>query len=70
MTTSEIKAIKMGTILKWIPRDEYFKVTGFNENQIKDGTATNVTGMECDSDGNYSNDSMPSIYSLSKSETV
>ena len=70
MTTSQIKSIKMGSILTWTPTNEYFKVTGLNENHIKDGTATNVTGIECDSDGNYTNDSMPSIYSLRKSDIV
>ena len=67
MTTQEIKSIKMGTILTWNPTGELFIVTGFNEFKIKDGTETKVSGIECDEDGRYSIDSMPSIYDLSKS---
>ena len=67
MTVKEIKSIKMGTILIWNPTGELFRVTGFNEFKIKDGTAVKVTGLECDSDARYTNESMPSIYNLNKS---
>ena len=67
MTIQEIKSIKMGTILIWNPTGELFRVTGFNEFKIKDGTAVKVTGLECDSDARYTNESMPSVYNLSKS---
>ena len=67
MTLQEIKSIKMGTILTWNPTGELFRVTGFNEFKIKDGTEVKVSGIECDSDARYSQDSMPSIYNLSKS---
>lgn len=67
MTSQEIKSIKMGTILTWNPTGELFKVTGFNEFKIKDGTETKVSGLECDSDGRYNSESMPSIYNLTKS---
>ena len=66
MTTTQIKSIKMGTILTWIPTGEKFKVTGFNQFKIKDGTETKVTGIECDDNGRYDQQSMPSIYNLSK----
>ena len=67
MTTAEIKSIKMGAILIWIPTGELFRVTGFNEFHIKDGTAEKVTGIECDNDGRYNQQSMCSLYSLSNS---
>ena len=67
MTIQEIKSIKMGTILIWNPTGELFRVTGLNEFKIKDGTAVKVTGLECDSDARYTNESMPSIYNLNKS---
>jgi len=67
MTAQEIKLIKLGTILTWNPTGELFRVTGLNEFKIKDGTEVKVTGIECDSKGGYSSDSMPSIYNLSKS---
>jgi len=70
MTTSQIKSIKMGAILTWIPTGEKFRVTGFNEFKIKDGTETKVSGIECDDDGRYNRNSMPSVYNLSKSEIV
>jgi aspartate carbamoyltransferase regulatory subunit len=64
MTTTQIKSIKMGTILTWIPTGEKFRVTGFNEFKIKDGTEIKVSGIECDYDGRYSSDSMPAVYTL------
>ena len=67
MTAQEIKLIKMGTILTWNPTGELFRVTGFNEFKIKDGTEVKVSGIECDSDARYSQESMSSIYNLSKS---
>ena len=67
MKAQEIKLIKMRTILTWIPTGELFTVTGFNEFKIKDGTEVKVSGIECDSNGRYSAESMPSVYSLSKS---
>jgi len=67
MTAQEIKSIKMGTILTWNPTGELFSVTGFNEFKIKDGTEVKVSGIECDSDGRYDSDSMPSVYDLSLS---
>ena len=67
MTIQEIKSIKMGTILIWNPTGELFRVTGFNEFKIKDGTEVKVNGLECDSDARYTNESMPSVYNLSKS---
>jgi hypothetical protein len=70
MTTSQIKSIKMGAILNWIPTGEKFRVTGFNEFKIKNGTETKVSGIECDDDGRYGQNSMPSVYNLSKSEFV
>ena len=39
----------------------------FDEFKIKDGTAVKVTGLECDSDARYTNESMPSVYNLNKS---
>ena len=66
MTVKEIKKIKMGTILTWNPTCELFRVTGFNEFKIKDGTEAMVSGIECDENGRYSGDSMPSVYSLNK----
>lgn len=68
MTTTQIKSIKMGTILVWSLTGEKFRVTGFNEFKIKDGSETRVTGIECDSDGRYCQESMPSVYSLVNSE--
>jgi hypothetical protein len=62
MQTNQIKQIKIGTILNW--KDEKLVVTGFNRFSIKEGTAKIVTGLECDENGQYSNDSMPSIYRL------
>ena len=70
MTKQEIKEIKIGTLLTWNPTSEYFRVTGFNEFKIKDGTETKVSGIECDSDGFYNSESMPSLYNLSKSSKV
>ena len=67
MTVQEIKEIKMGTILTWNPSGELFRVTGFNEFKVKDGTETKVSGIECDEDARYCSESMPSIYNLSKS---
>jgi hypothetical protein len=67
MTVQEIKSIKMGTILTWNTTGELFKVTGFNEFKIKDGTEVKVSGIECDSSARYSKESMPSVYILSKS---
>ena len=67
MKNKEIKKIKMGTILIWQPTGELFTVTGFNEFKIKEGTATRVTGVDCDSEGLISIESMPSIYNLNKS---
>jgi hypothetical protein len=67
MKSEEIKSIKMGVILNWNPTGELFRVTGFNEFKIKDGTETKVSGIECDSEGRYNSESMPSLYSLSKS---
>jgi aspartate carbamoyltransferase regulatory subunit len=64
MNAEQIKSIKMGSILTWIPTGEQFRVTGFNYGKIKDGTETKVTGMECDSDGRYTSESMSSVYSL------
>jgi hypothetical protein len=68
MTTTQIKSIKIGTILVWSLTGEKFRVTGFNEFKIKDGSETKVTGIECDSEGRYSNESMPSVYNLVNSE--
>lgn len=70
MTTTEIKSIKIGTILTWTPTGEKFRVTGFNEFKIKDGTETRVSGLDCDSDGSYTQEAMPSLYNLSKSELI
>jgi hypothetical protein len=70
MTTTQIKSIKMGAILIWTPTGEKFRVTGFNEFKVKDGTETKVSGIECDSDGRYRQESMPSLYNLSKSEII
>ncbi len=70
MKKQEIKEIKIGTLLIWNPTSEYFRVTGFNEFKIKDGTETKVSGIECDSDGNYNSESMSSLYNLSKSSKV
>jgi hypothetical protein len=67
MKAQEIKSIKMGTILTWNVTGELFRVTGFNEFKIKDGTEVRVSGIECESDGRYNAESMPSVYSLSKS---
>jgi len=67
MTVQEIKEIKMGTILTWNPSGELFRVTGFNEFKVKDGTETKVSGIECDEDGRYCPESMPSLYDLSRS---
>ena len=67
MTNQEIKAIKMGTILTWNPTGELFRITGFNEFKIKEGTEVKVSGIECDEDARYSSGSMPSVYNLSKS---
>ena len=67
MKNEEIKSIKLGTILTWNPTGELFKVIGLNELKIKNGTATKVAGLECDSEGRYNSESMPSLYSLSKS---
>jgi hypothetical protein len=67
MKSEEIKSIKMGVILTWNPTGELFRVTGFNEFKIKDGTETKVSGIECDAEGRYNSESMPSLYSLSKS---
>ena len=67
MKSEEIKSIKMGVILTWNQTGELFRVTGFNEFKIKDGTETKVSGIECDSEGRYNSESMPSLYSLSKS---
>jgi hypothetical protein len=64
MTITQIKSIKIGTILTWIPTGEKFRVTGFNEFKIKDGTEIKVSGIECDSNGRYGLDSMPSVYTL------
>jgi len=60
----------MGAILIWTPTGEKFRVTGFNEFKVKDGTETKVSGIECDSDGRYCQESMPSLYNLSKSEII
>jgi aspartate carbamoyltransferase regulatory subunit len=68
MTTEQIKSIKIGTVLNWIPTGEHFVVTGFNEYKIKSGTETSVIGIDCDSNGKYFNESMPSVYNLSKSQ--
>tara|TARA_R110002020_G_scaffold234720_3_gene446835 strand:+ start:970 stop:1194 length:225 start_codon:yes stop_codon:yes gene_type:complete len=67
MKNQEIKKIKIGTILIWQPTGELFKVTGFNEFKIKEGTEIKVSGIECDSQGLFSIESMPSIYNLNKS---
>ena len=66
MTVQEIKEIKMGTILIWNPSGEIFRVTGFNEFKVKDGTETKVSGIECDEDARYCSESMPSLFNLSK----
>ncbi len=66
----KIKSIKMGTILTWNPTGELFKVTGYNELRIKDGTAIKVTGIECDDEGWSHPESMPSIYNLNKSSLI
>jgi hypothetical protein len=68
MTTKEIQSIKMGTLLTHVPTGAKFIVTGFNEFKIKDGTETHVDGIECYGDGHYDINSMPCIYTLSKSE--
>lgn len=70
MTAQEIKSIKMGTTLAWNPTGELFKVTGYNELKIKDGTAIKVTGIECDDDGFSGFESMESIYNLNKSSLI
>jgi hypothetical protein len=70
MTTTQIQSIKMGTLLIWTPTGENFRVTGFNEFRIKDGTETKVSGIECDANGRYDQNAMPSVYNLSKSEIV
>jgi hypothetical protein len=67
MTIQEIKSIRMGTILTWDPTGELFRVTGFNEFNIKEGVEVKVSGIECDSEARYTQESMPSIYNLSKS---
>tara|TARA_B110000285_G_C14610543_1_gene374740 strand:+ start:254 stop:463 length:210 start_codon:yes stop_codon:yes gene_type:complete len=66
MTKQEIKTIKMGAMLTWIPTGELFLVTGLNEIKVKDGTATKVTGLPCDEYGQYTSEAMPSLYSLDK----
>jgi hypothetical protein len=68
MTTAQIQSIKMGTLLTYLPTGAKFRVTGFNEFKIKDGTETHVTAIECYGDGYYDINSMPVIYPLSKSE--
>ena len=66
MTKQEIKTIKMGSILTWMPTGELFRVVGLNEIDVKNGIATKVTGLECDKEGRYDSQSMPSLYPLSK----
>jgi len=60
----------MGTILIWNPTGELFRVTGLNEIKVKNGTALKVTGIECDSEARYNQESMPSIYNLNKSSIL
>jgi hypothetical protein len=64
MNAQEIKSIKIGTVLTWIPTGEKFVVVGLNEKHVREGNAVKVTGMECDSDGRYTSESMSSVYSL------
>jgi hypothetical protein len=68
MKSEQIKLIKIGTVLTWIPTGEKFVVVGLNEKDIAEGSAVKVTGMECDALGQYSSESMPSVFSLSNSK--
>ena len=67
MKAQEIKSIRIGTVLTWIPTGEKFVVVGLNEKDVREGNAAKVTGMECDALGQYTNESMSSVYNLSKS---